>query len=131
MVRAWRNAAETAARHNPAAGDNPAWHAAIEWATTSHVTNNVTAATTRGAQTSSGAAAVSRRRDEGLHGVCGSAHPAVCTAESGRRRQRGDAESGIRRASDGTSYPAQTTLDAKAKNITVVQKSGYRPSSGQ
>jgi hypothetical protein len=29
---------------------------------------------------------------------------------------------------DGTSYTAQTTLDAKAKNITVVvQKSGYRP----
>jgi hypothetical protein len=29
---------------------------------------------------------------------------------------------------DGTNYTAQTTLDAKAKNITVVlQKSGYRP----
>jgi hypothetical protein len=29
---------------------------------------------------------------------------------------------------DGTSYTAQTTLDAKAKNVTVVvQKSGYRP----
>ena len=29
---------------------------------------------------------------------------------------------------DGTSYPAQTTLDAKAKNIkVVVQNSGYRP----
>jgi hypothetical protein len=31
-----------------------------QWVTTSHVTNNVTGATTRGAQTSSGAAAVSR-----------------------------------------------------------------------
>jgi hypothetical protein len=29
---------------------------------------------------------------------------------------------------DGTSYTAQTTFDAKAKNVTVVvQKSGYRP----
>ena len=29
---------------------------------------------------------------------------------------------------DGTSYAAQTTLDAKAKNITVViQNSGHRP----
>ena len=29
---------------------------------------------------------------------------------------------------DGTNYTAQTTLDAKATNITVVlQKSGYRP----
>jgi len=29
---------------------------------------------------------------------------------------------------DGTSYPAQTTLEAKAKNIkVVVQNSGYKP----
>ncbi len=31
---------------------------------------------------------------------------------------------------DGTNYTAQTTLDAKAKNVTVVvQKSGYRPAA--
>jgi hypothetical protein len=32
------------------------------------------------------------------------------------------------RLPDGTSYTAETTLDAKAKNIrVVVQNSGYRP----
>jgi hypothetical protein len=35
---------------------------------------------------------------------------------------------GFATLSDGTNYTAQTTLDAKAKHITVVvQKSGYRP----